>query len=160
MVDYLYPSFLSNPYEYEQAEALWRDRWEELLRWAGQREERWKTPWLNTDLANGVPCRDGNPIFSAICPSRRLGLRVIQLEPSGEPRELYFWIDMFGEGEETIKELVISCALTEETLYDALNLMSQWLTRQEVRLSREDYYPTFPVPSRAAGIRRPQMAVA
>lgn len=159
MVDYIYPSFLSNPHDYGQAEGLWRDRWEGLLRWAGQHGQ-WKTPWLNTDFANGMPCRDGNPIFSAIDSSRRLGVRVIQVEPSGEPRELYFWIDTFGAGEETIKELVISCALTEETLYDALNLMRQWITRQEVWLSREDYYPTFPAPSRM-GIPRPQeLAVA
>lgn len=146
MVDYLYPAFLSDPHEYERAEALWQGHWESLLRWAGQRGE-WATPWLSTTYSNETPCRDGNPIFSAICPFRRLGVRVIQLEPSGEPRELYFWVDTFGQDEEAIKELVISCALTEETLYDALNLMSQWITEEEVQLSCEDYYPTFPVPS-------------
>jgi hypothetical protein len=95
----------------------------------------WQVPWLNTTFADGTPCRDGNPIFSAVCPARRLGVRVIQREPAGNPRELNYWIDTFAQGEpEAIRELVISCVLTEETVVDALDLMNQWITAEEVRL--------------------------
>jgi len=133
-MDSLYPKFLTDEQQYEQAQALWHDRWQSLIR-SDARHGLWMTPWLSTTFADGTPCHDGNPIFSAVCPSLHLGVRVIQLEPSGEPRELTFWIDTFGEGGEAVKELVISCALTAETLRDALNLMSQWITQKEVRLT-------------------------
>src|SRR5438046_1969229 len=101
MVDFLYPNFLEDSQEYERAEALWNERWTDLVRRVGQ-EKLWQNPWLNTKFANGTPFRDGNPIFSAVAPKRRLGVRIIQLEPSGNPKELNVWTDTFGQ-EEIIK---------------------------------------------------------
>ena len=138
---YLFRNFLADPAEYARAEALWRERWEELREHAKDRDE-WKTPWLSTSFAGGIPCRDGNPIFSAVSALHRRGVRVIQLQPSAEPRELHFWIDTFDEGgPHQIDELVISCALTRGTLIDAMNLMSQWVDEGRIELLRE------PIPS-------------
>jgi hypothetical protein len=137
MATFLYPGFLTNPQEYRLAELLWHDHWDELVGRAGQREQ-WRTPWLRTTFADGTPCGDGNPIFSAICPTRALGIRLIQLQPSGMSPDLSFWIDRFDEG---IRELVIACALSKETLLTALNLMNQWMTKQQAQLFRNTSYP-------------------
>jgi hypothetical protein len=145
MTVFLYPNFLTDQNEYEQAESRWRHLWDELVRRVGQ-QHLWKSPWLNTRCADGTPFRDGNPIFSAVCPLNHLGVRVLQQEPEGNPKDLSFWTDVFAKGEpEEVRELVISCALTPETLNYAADLMRQWLTRQEVSLSYEGYFPTFPL---------------
>jgi len=143
MVKYLFPEFLSDSGQYSEAEKTWRCAWEELVR-RSDAFDLWQSPWLNTNFANGIPCRDGNPIFSCICPSRRVGIRVIQLPPSENPRELYFWTDTFAKGEpEWVDELVISCALTQVTLYDAVDLMNQWISEGKVRVYRENYASLF-----------------
>jgi hypothetical protein len=132
MVDYLFPHFLSDPQEYEQAESLWRERWRDLLRRVGQ-EGLWDVPWSNVYFANGTPMQSGNPIFSAISPRRKLAIRVIQLEASDNPKEFYVWTDTFAEGSpESAKELVISCVLTPETLNQAVELMRQWITEEKI----------------------------
>jgi hypothetical protein len=132
MVNYLFAHFLSDPREYKQAETVWRACWDDLVRRVGQ-QELWKSPWANTYSVNGTPIQDGNPIFSAISPRRRLGVRVIQLEPADNPRELYVWTDTFAEGSpEEIKELVVSCVLTNQTLHDAVDLMKQWITEEKI----------------------------
>jgi hypothetical protein len=131
MVQPLFPNFLNDPNEYRQAEALWRERWDELVRRLGQ-QPQWVTPWLTSTFADGTPFADGNPIFSAVAAGRRLGVRVIQVEPSEEPRELAVWTDTFAEGEpDAIKELVIACALTQQTLGESLALMERWITDEE-----------------------------
>jgi hypothetical protein len=132
MDKYLFPNFLSNPAEYAQAEALWIERWKERRECVGDRDD-WTTPWLSTEFADGTPCRDGNPIFSAFSPLRRRGIRVIQLEPSADPRDRDVWIDAFDkDGLEKIDELVISCVLTRETLFDAMDMMSQWMDKGKI----------------------------
>jgi len=132
MVQPLLADFLNDRRQYGEAERLWRARWEELLRRVGQ-EAEWVSPWLKTTFADGTPFADGNPIFSAVAPQRRLGVRVIQLEPSEDPPELSFWIDTFAEGEpESIKELVIACVLTPPRLDECLGLMERWITGEEI----------------------------
>jgi hypothetical protein len=132
MVKALFPNFLNDLEEYRQAERLWCERWDELVRRVGQ-EGQWVTPWLRTTFASGAPFADGNPIFSAVAPDRRLGVRVIQIEPSEEPRQLSAWTDTFAGGEaEAVKELVIACALTRQTLEDSLAIMGRWITKEEV----------------------------
>ena len=144
MDTYLFRNFLSDSADYAGAETLWRERWEEL-RQRVREPDAWKTPWLGTGFADGSYCRDGNPIFSAVSLRHRRGIRVIQLQPLADPRELYFWIDKFDEGgPEEIDELVISCALTRETLVDAMNMMSQWVDEGQIELSQKGYYPAFP----------------
>ena len=165
MEKYLFRNFLSDPAEYRQAEALWNGRWNERRECARDRDE-WKTPWLSTAFADGTRFGDGNPIFSAFSPSRRRGIRVIQLEPSEDPRDLYFWIDAFDkDGPEKIDELVISCVLTRETLFDAMDMMSQWMDEGKIDLSDEGkidlslegYCPVFSTSSRLIPRRLPQL---
>lgn len=132
MVDYLFPNFLSDLHEYKQAEFLWQQHFQELLRRVCQ-EGQWQTPWANTNFANGTPCRDGNPIFSAISPSRRLAVRIIQFGPADDAEEFHFWKDTFADTEpEAIEELVISCVLTEQTLQQAVDLMRKWITEGKI----------------------------
>jgi len=153
MVAFLFPNFLNDAHEYQQAESLWQTQWEELVRHVGQ-EWLWETPWLKTDFANGTPCRDGNPIFSAISRSKGLGVRIIQVEPGDKQRELYVWTNVFAKGDpEEIKELVISCSLTQETLLDAVDLMKRWLTDEEVGFEWDSFGEVVPV-ARSARPRR------
>ncbi len=160
MDKYLYRNFLLNPVAYDAAESLWSEHWEELRERLRDRDD-WETPWLNTRFADGTPCRDGNPIFSAFSPLHRRGIRVIQLEPTADPRELYFWIDTFDDGgPNRIDELVISCALTREILIDAMNMMSQWIDDGQIELSQEGYYPDFPTGSRRRLRRLPNLSLA
>jgi hypothetical protein len=131
MTQLLFPNFLNDADEYRRAEEFWRARWDELIRWSGQ-EGQWVTPWLTTTFADGTPFADGNPIFSAIAPQRRLGVRIIQVTPAEDPEELSFWTDTFAAGEpEAIKELVINCVLTPQTVGNCLTLIERWITQEE-----------------------------
>jgi hypothetical protein len=131
----LFQNFLKDPGEYKKAEACWQKEWRRLIERAGE-QHLWKTQWLNTTFSDGTKFFDGNPIFSALCSSRRLRIRVIQREQIGNAPDLQFWIDTFGDEEQnTIRELVISCVLTQETLNEALELMHQWITDEEIHIS-------------------------
>jgi hypothetical protein len=128
MVQYLFPNFLMDARAYEEAESLWRERWSELVRGAGE-EALWRSPWFNTQYLNGERFRDGNPIFSAVSECRKIGVRVIQIAP-GEAEELTSWTDTFAAGDpEETKELVIHCVLTDEALSMALDLMKRWIAQ-------------------------------
>jgi hypothetical protein len=135
MLNHLFENFLKDPEEYKKAEAYWQERWRHLIERAGE-QHLWKTQWLNTTFSDGTKFLDGNPIFSAVCPSRRLGIRVIQQEQRGNAPDFHFWTDTFGDTQQdTIRELVISCVLTPETLNEALDLMRQWITDEEIHIS-------------------------
>jgi hypothetical protein len=128
MASFLFPEFLNDPEQYQQAQDLWLRTWNELIAEVGQ-VPLWQSPFYATTFADGTPCRDGNPIFSAVNPSRRLGVRVIQFEPTHEVEELVSWLDTFAAGEpEEVKELVISCSLSDVTLSKARDLIRQWMT--------------------------------
>jgi hypothetical protein len=157
MDTYLFRNFLADASEYDGAQALWRRRWEELRQRMRDGHE-WESPWLTAGFNDGSHCRDGNPIFSAVSRLHRRGVRVIQLQPSVDPRELCFWIDTFDDGGAgTIDELVISCALTRETLIDATNMMSQWIEGGQIELSQEGYYPVFPTRAQRRQRRLPEL---
>jgi hypothetical protein len=83
----LYSNFLNDPEEYARAESFWKHHWERLLSEVGQKGT-WQSPWFNTTFANGTPFRDGNPIFTAVCTSRRLGVQIIQLDPTEDDLDL------------------------------------------------------------------------
>lgn len=171
MAEFFYPRFLTDPAEYDKAAAFWSSRWEQLLAWAGQLGA-WEHPWANTTFADGTPCRDGNPIFSSICPERRLAVRVIQQEPGNDPKELNFWTDTFAKGDPlATRELVVSCVLTPETFNSVSDLIAQWITKEEVETRRVGYYPTstgrlpsrgnspeFPTSSRRSRARKLELA--
>jgi hypothetical protein len=122
-------NFLHDPAEYAAAERFWRDAFECAARDAGV-EGDWATPWLNTRFADGTPFADGNPIFSAWSPGRRLGLRIIQHDPATTPGDRGFesWVDTFDKDGDGITELVISCVLSESTAGLAMRLIGQWIT--------------------------------
>jgi hypothetical protein len=142
----IFPDFLHEPRQYEQAAALWLRRWQDLAQYTRQ-SHLWKSQWLTTTFCDGTPCQDGNPIFSAVAASRKLGIRVIQHEIGDQQRPLTFWTNTHAKGEpEEIQELVIACCLTEYTLSMALDIMQQWMTKGAVRLSHEwPYEPAFAI---------------
>lgn len=130
MTKILFPNFLTNPNEYAQAEKYWQERWDALVKLAGQ-EGEWKAPWLQTTFADGTPFHTGDPIFSAISNSRDLAIRVIQHESETEDFELDTWVECFGEESESnsIRVLVISCTLSEETVRQACDAMYSWMIK-------------------------------
>jgi hypothetical protein len=139
---YLFPKVLQDSKEYRRAESFWRERFDHLVETLRQ-EADWVSPWITPKFSDGSACRDGNPIFSAICPVRRRGVRLIQLEP-GVPNALSFWTDTFDSGgPAAIDELVISCVPTYESVLLILDLLRQWISEGTVRWSRHGYVPTF-----------------
>jgi hypothetical protein len=132
MERFLFPDFLNDSEQYQQAQDLWQRTWNELVAEVGQ-TSLWQTPFYATTFADGTPCRDGDPIFSAVDPTRKIGVRVIQFEPTGHVGELASWRNTFAKGEpEEIEELVISCSLTDSTLSKACDLIRQWITKGPV----------------------------
>src|SRR3954471_20346896 len=106
---YLYSDFLHDQSQYALAERYWADLFEHIVQSEGVKSE-WQHPWLNNRFSDGTPFGDGNPIFSARCRSRGLGVRIIQTEPNSVPQGADFdsWLDTFdGEGD-AIRERVIS----------------------------------------------------
>ena len=66
-------------------------------------------------------------------------MHVIQLKPADDPKEFYVWSDTFAKGTpKAVKELVISCVLTDQTLFEAVDLMKRWIIEEEIELSWED----------------------
>jgi len=130
MVRYLCTRFLADAAVYEAAQARWRQLWERVV-CAHPHEAEWQVPWFAPEFANGTPMRDGNPIFTAVSPTLRRGVRVIQHEPATDQLEFDNWTDTF-QGDEPIAELVISCALSEEAEERAYELMRRWITTGRV----------------------------
>jgi hypothetical protein len=153
MSHFLFPDFLDDPQQYQEAEEFWLRTWKELVREAEQANQ-WKSPHYTTTLVDGTPCRDGDPIFSAVDPTRRLGVRIIQFEPTGDSGEIVSWQDTFAEGEpEEVRDLVISCSLTDETLSKACDLIRQWITQDRIATSPDPGVdqPTLPYLAPADG---------
>ena len=129
---FLFPDFLRDPRQYDQSQALWAEKWEELVRAPGKPPPG-NLPSTPQRTLMVQRCRDGNPIFSAADPVRRLGVRVIQFEPTGDTGEIASWLNTFAKGEPgEIEELVISCSLTDATLSKACDLIRQWITKGHV----------------------------
>ena len=125
-----FPHFLSDVDEYARAEAYWQDLWRRALE-KSKKGKGWRSPWLTTRFANGTPCRDGNPIFSAVNETQKLGVRIIQHAPS-EAVDLDSWTDEFGGSpkNERIRELVISCVPTRQTASHVLKLLCGWVMQE------------------------------
>jgi hypothetical protein len=142
MVTHLFPKFLDSQNEYSQSAEYWIQLWEKIDKF--QRAGRgWRQPWLWTGMDKGGDFLDGNPIFSAYSPIRHEGIRIIQYIPSSNKLEFDCWLDNFG-GDETdpasIRELVIACALSEESSNKAYELMQEWILRGDI--SRRNEPPT------------------
>ena len=95
------------------------------------------------EFANGTPMRDGNPIFSAVSPTLRRAVRIIQHEPSSDELELEHWLDTF-QGDEPISELVISCALSEQVQEKAAGLIRSWIAAGRVGADKNGTIPEAP----------------
>jgi hypothetical protein len=122
----LFENFLRDPKQYDAAENLWQKRWNELVHHLRE-ENVWRAPWLTATFVNGSKMRDANPIFSAICPERRLAVSIIQIEPSKEP-SLRLWTETFAKDEpEEVNVLTIVCVLDERTLSDVIDALHQWI---------------------------------
>ena len=145
MVRSLFSRFLEDPTEYAKAVAFWVELWERIDPIQRNRN-RWQQPWLST---GGSEFMDGNPVFSAFTPSRRWGIRVIQHAPTSGSFELQYWVDTFGGPDtdpDSIRELVIACALCEETASFALSLMQQWVSSGSIDISFKEPQIS-PIPS-------------
>jgi hypothetical protein len=128
---YLFSNFLTDPKEYAKAEKLWCRTLTTVVKQLGQ-QKQWKIPWIKPRFVNGTPYQDGNPILTAIDRSRRLVICIIQTPyaADGEP-DLIYWTDKFAKGDpEECDKLVISCVLSDETLAQAIDLMTKWATQK------------------------------
>ncbi len=83
--------FPGEPDRYDRKQREWLDFFETI------RVPGWVTPWHNDTLGNGTKMRDGNPIFSAVCPSEERGVRVIQWQPSSDLIQYDCYFDLFGQ---------------------------------------------------------------
>jgi|SRR5271169_840025 hypothetical protein len=127
----LFKNFLKDPQEYDSAEEFWSNNWNDLIKHLGQ-ERIWRSPWVNARFADGSRIRDANPIFSAVCPSHRRGVRIVQAESSAHPSET-LRIDTFAKGEsEEIRVLTVVCVLSDNTIRDVLDALARWITTGEV----------------------------
>lgn len=132
MVNHLFPDFLKDIGEYRKAEEFWMDLWLHLDSWQ-RHENRWTCPWLSTGAES---IRDGNPIFSAWSPKLRRGIRVVQYGPTQQGVEFFAYPDTFGGtiyDPMSIKELVISCALSDVAAVMAEEQMERWIVGKNSR---------------------------
>lgn len=152
----LFDRFLHDPDQYDAAETLWHDRWNELVRYL-RRERLWHAPWINTHFSDGSKMRDANPIFSAFSPECRRAVRIIQIEPSAGP-VLTLSTETFAKGDpEELPLLTVVCVLNQETVLEVMDALHQWVSAGQVRgRMRIDHYDTklweadetFPSPGR------------
>jgi hypothetical protein len=131
MLEHLYPDFLKDERVYLDVERYWVGLWEQID--ANTRALKgWQQPWFQP-LPPSIS--EGNPIFSAVSPLLRRGIRVIQSEPTEKGLELFAYPDTFGGpvfDPNSIHELVISCALSDAAARVALSLMNRWVEGKDL----------------------------
>ena len=126
MVDHLYPNFLHDGRQYRLAEEHWLGLWQRVDPPARERFA-WQQPWFQP-LSRSLG--EGNPIFSAVSPMLRRGIRLIQHAPTEPGLEIQAWLGSFGDNRSDanrIEELVISCALSDQATEVASSLMEPWV---------------------------------
>jgi hypothetical protein len=124
MIEHLYPNFLHDEKIYAQVEQFWIDLWQKI---DPAICDGWQQPWFEP-LPPSI-C-EGNPIFSAVSPRLKRGIRILQSEPTEKGLEFVAYPDTFGGSifdPKAIHELVISCALSDATARIALSLMMLWV---------------------------------
>ena len=139
MVRHFFSRFLHDEAEYRASERFWLDLWNQI-----DSRDRfgygWKAPWfepLPPDLS------EGNPIFSAVSVELRRGIRIIQDEPKEGGLELVAYPDTFDgpiHDPRSIKELVVSCALSDVAARVALEFMRPWVADQKIRFDFDNAY--------------------
>ena len=131
MINHLYPNFLKDLNQYALSETYWQDLWQ-TLNDPDRTRFGWQKPWFQP-----LPPKlgQGNPIFTAFSPLLRRGIRVIQHEPTSQSLEIQAWPDSFGGAvtdPESIKELVIACALSDVAARVAKDLMQPWVANRPI----------------------------
>lgn len=130
MAHWLFPNFLHDTHAYAVAQRHWETLWTKVLK-TNAAAEAWQSPWMTN------PLPDGNPMFTAVCPSLRRGVRIIQEAPGAlDDTDLDWWLDDFGDSTEpeTIHELVIACCPSRENAAQIEGLLSQWVASGELDL--------------------------
>ena len=136
MVKNLFENFLDDPLQYRMSEEYWNNVWQDVVGASGVFDD-WQTPWLGT---GSTTIKDGNPIFSAISPTLRRGIRIVQQEPLDPGLDFQVWLDTFGgraADPESINELVIACVLSDVAAYHARMSMITWVAGDTLSFRRE-----------------------
>lgn len=133
--DLLFPRFLDAAAEYDATEAFWSGVWSGIIAETGAPPGDWRSPWFENVSGDGTKFRDGNPIFSAVCDRRKLGVRILQFIPEPGDITADHWTDTAGDPDEggTVKELVISCALYPSALPVVRGWLRDWVAEAEGR---------------------------
>jgi len=131
MIDQLYSDFLRDPRQYSLSESYWQGVWQNIS-YQDRSRYGWQQPWFQP-----LPQKlgQGNPIFSAVSPLLRRGIRLIQHEPTSASFEIQAWTDSFGgpvTDPESIKELVIACALSNLAVVIAMEMMRPWVANRSL----------------------------
>jgi hypothetical protein len=133
MVEHLYPNFLHDESVYADVEQFWINLWEGI---DATVRNGWQTPWFEP-LPPSIS--EGNPIFSAVAPSQRRGIRILQSEPMEKGLEFVAYADTFGGSifdPNSIHELVISCALSDAAARLAHSLIIVWVEGKALSFDR------------------------
>jgi hypothetical protein len=129
MVEHLYPNFLHDESIYAQVEQFWIDLWGKI---DPAIRDGWQQPWFQP-LPPSIS--EGNPIFSAVSPFLKRGIRILQSEPVEKGLEFVAYPDTFGGSTfdpNAIHELVISCALSDAAARIGLSLITRWVEGKAV----------------------------
>jgi len=133
MLTHLFPNFLHDERIYAQAESFWVDLWNRVDG-LDRHRNGWRQPWFQP-LPPDVG--EGNPIFSAVSPVLRRGIRILQSEPTEKGVEYFAYPDTFGGAvfvPGVISEWVISCALSDEAAHYALSQIRQWVAGKPITI--------------------------
>ena len=136
MLKHVFPNFLQDERIYAQAERYWIDLWNQIGPF-DRAENGWVQPWFQP-LPPALS--EGNPIFSAVSPTLRRGVRILQSEPTEQGLEFYAYPDTFGGtifDPFAIQELVISCALSDVAAEYAMSLIRPWVAGKPIRFDRD-----------------------
>jgi hypothetical protein len=131
MVKHIFPDFLQDSHVYSLVEQYWIDLWQEIDS-NTRKQFRWQQPWF-APLPPHIG--EGNPIFSAVSPFLKRGVRIIQSEPTEKGLEFVAYPDTFGGSifdSNTIHELVISCVLSDVAARFALTMMVPWVEGKSI----------------------------
>ena len=129
MVRHLFLKYLEDRTEYQRASDYWVSLWDRIDPFVRELSG-WRQPWLCHGLSEDDVLMDGNPIFSAYTPQHGKGIRIIQYPPTSGELEWDFWYDTFGgsmSDPNSIEELVIACALSEEAAMRTFEWLSAWV---------------------------------
>ena len=119
----LFENFLKDFDVYDQSVKYWEDLCQNIFK-THQKQEEWEQ-WFSHKFLNGEPIRNGNPISSWVNYKEKKGIRIIQ-ESSGPEIPIIAYTSIFDPEVACIREIVISCFLTETTSEKAKKIIDVW----------------------------------